>query len=337
MRTSFRMLSLCFCACATLAIADPDDKSSPANATVPSSQPSASVQLHGTKVDEPTLRAKAKKLRDTAKVNPGTKETRDSELEEAEILIKLAHTKDKDLSQRRHELVEKLKKDETLPKATRFRLAGSSANIEITTNRDLSPDERMAAYAKVAWKLVEDFPDNPEGYASLLRIARDSNDAQAAEITSELIHSSTPAAIKEGALLLHERLKLTGLTLTEVASGSLPKGMPAGRLCLFTWTASRPETLAIANRLVQDLPRDTALVAICIDDDVGPARALAAEKKAPAFHIYPEGGANSSLCKKLHLGAATVYLTDANGKITTVSALQQISVQRWQKMKEAKK
>ena len=74
----------------------------------------------------------------------------------------------------------------------------------------------------------------------------------------------------------YERCKLIGHSLAEVAADSLPEEMPAGPLCLFTWSASRPVTLTIATRLAQDLPTGTTLVAICLDADPAPARALPA-------------------------------------------------------------
>lgn len=340
MRTHLRILALCLCAPAlSLPNAFAKEGAAPSPAQFPVSDPAASpvVKLRGEKVDAPALRAKAKVLRDKSSKRPGTKEAQEAELEEADILIKLAAQKDPELDQRRHQLVEKLKKDETLPKSTRFRLAGASANIEITTDRTLDSDARMDAYAKVAWKLVEDFPENPESYASLLRIARDSNDAQAAKIAADLLLSAAPDAVKEAALVLHERSKLVGRSFAEVVGDAIQADMPTDSICLLTWTASRPETLTIAHRIVQDLPSGTVLVAICLDVDSTAARVLAEEKKVPAFFVYPEGGRSSLLCQRLHLGDGSVYLIDANGKITTTSALRQLGAQRRQKAKEAGK
>lgn len=287
------------------------------------------------KVDTHSLRAKAEALQAKAAEKRGTKEGQEAELEEAEVLIKLTQ-QDRTLDLRRRILIEKLTKDRTVPADTRFRLAGTSANVEVSRNRTLDPGSRMAAYAEVAWKLVEDFPENPEGYASLLRIARDSSDELAARIADQLLVSEAPDDIKNAARLLRSRIDLLGKRFVDVVGNdiTLPTQGPA---CLFAWSGRNPRSLGLAEILKRELPAETMIVGVCVDGDTPEARAAAAAVNLSVQWVFPTGGAKSELCQRLLLTEAAVYLVSADGRIETVSGFHWLASQRWQKAKGGRK
>jgi hypothetical protein len=292
--------------------------------------------LQPTRADVQTLRARATQLQRIAEQKPDSKEARDAAVEEVQVLVKLAQTKDAALASRRHQLVEKLKKDETLPLATRARLAGLSANIEVATDRSLDPDQKMAAYADVGWQLVRDFPDRFEGYASLLRIARDSNDAQAAKIAEALIDSKASNDIKQAALQIQDRIKLIGQPLVNVVGKDLdvPAGSP---VCVYTWTARHADSLTLAKEIQDTMPAGTKLIGICLDGDTPQARSLATQGSTPGQLIFPTNGKDSPLCQRLVLDGPKIYITASDGTISTVSGYNYLAVKQWKKSKEGKR
>jgi len=288
------------------------------------------------KVDALSLRAKAEALRAKAAEKRGTKEGQDAELEEAEVLIKLPPQQDRALDLRRRLLVEKLTKDRTIPADTRFRLAGTSANVEVSRNRTLDPGSRMAAYAAVAWKLVEDFPENPEGYASLLRIARDSSDELAADIANQLLISKAPEGIKNAARVLRSRMDLLGKRFVDVVGNDMDLPL-SGPICLFAWSGNNVRSLGLAKILMRELPSGTIVVGVCVDGDTPEARAAAAALEEPIRWVYPARGGASGLCQRLLLTESAIYLISAAGNIDTVSGFHWMALQRWEKVKGGRK
>ena len=339
MKTRLRILVACLCVhalCLTIARSkeSSDTNVSQNSGTLPI--PSAVVQLRGQKVDAHALRAKAKALQVEAGKKRSAHKTQEVEIEEAETLIKLASQKDPDLDLRRHQLIDKLRRDKTVPKDTRFRLAGISANIEVSRNRDLDPGQRMAAHAAVAWKLVEEFPDNPEGYASLLRIARDGDDTLAASIANQLLISKAPEHIKNNARALRSRIDLVGKPFAQVVADYMD--LPTqGPVCLFTWSGRNPRSLGLAEILKHELPAGTTIVGVCVDGDTPEARAAAAAMSLPVKWVYPAGGTTSELCQQLLLTESAIYLVSAEGKINTVSGFNWLASHRWQKARGGRK
>ena len=339
MKTRLRVLALALCAHATcLSIAWSKDGSAVDGRQKPDSLTGSGAEVHlrAEKLDASALRAKAKILREKAGEKLGTKETREAELGEVEILVKLASQNDPELDLRRHKLVEKLRKDDAVPNDTRFRLAGLSGNTDVSRNRTLDPTQRMAAYAEVAWKLVEEFPDNPEGYASLLRIARDGNDALAASIADQLLASKAPEHIKNNASKMRSRIDLRGKLFAEVVGRDIE--LPTqGPVCLFTWSGRNPRSLGLAEILKRELPAGTTIVGVCVDGDTPEARAATATVSLPVKWVYPAGGTTSEFCQRLLLTESSIYLVSAEGKINTVSGFHWLASQRWQKAKGGRK
>lgn len=279
------------------------------------------VSLAPKKIDATALRARAAELKRAADSNPESPEAKAAALEEAFTLVKLASEQDPELDARRRTLVERLKKDEAVPKEERVRLTGLSANTEVALNRQLSVDQRMAAYAEVAWGLQKEFPNRPQGYESLVRIARDSNDQQAQRIAEDLIASDAPQEIKREALAILDRVQLIGKSLQDLSAGELPLGTGHNVVCVFTWTVKQPGSAKLAEFLRKGLPPGSTVIGVCLDQDGEAAKSAVADLVTLAEFVFPLGGVESGLCRRLSLEGPQVYITDTEGGIATVSGL----------------
>ena len=291
------------------------------------------AQAVSTKEDKATLRQKVAQLRQKAEDNRGTEAARDSAIEEALTLVKLAPDGIPEENDRRRALVAQLVADGSVPNDKRFQLLAISANTDVALNRTLKPEQKLAAFEQVAWSLVSDFPENPEGYESLLRIAQDSDDAQARSIATRLAASSASERVKAGAKDVLERLNLVGKPLSELFPMELAHLVRNKKaVCLVTWTARHPHSLSLVKGLRASLPSDATLLAVCLDEDVQPARRIFEAQKLTAEPVYSADGLRSRLYQQLHFDRpGQVYLADAESRITTVAGLKKLMKERSEK------
>lgn len=257
-------------------------------------------------------------------------EGRAAAIEEALTLVELAPDGFPGENERRRTLVATLVADTSVSAPKRFQLKAASENIDVALNRLLKPEQKLAAFEQVAWGLVKDFPENPEGYESLLRIARDSDDNQARTIATALIASSAPEGVKAGAIRLLQRLELVGKPLRDfLPAGLIVPEQHNAPLCLYTWTARYPQSLDLAGRLRALLPSQTILIAVCVDEEVEHARGVFAERKPPALPLYDPAGLRSAFCQALMLDRpGEVYLIGSDGQIATVAGLKKLLKER---------
>lgn len=308
------------------------EDASPSN-SAPRNGPTEHPVVHSrpTKVDLNSLRAEAHALRSRRSRSKDQNEAREVLVAEAEVLIRLAASKDDTLSARRREVVDELKRDDKLPQTEKLRLVAASLNVDVVADRTLSPDQRMSAYADVAWRLVHEFPENPERYASLLRIARDSSDSQARSIANRILSSDAPPEVKAQARKVLQRIALIGCSLSEIAGVRLVDTAPDSTICLFSWSVRNPQSLTLSRLVKEGLGSRTKFVAVCIEGDAETAKAVVDAYDPTIESIIPDGGAESELCRRLMIDGPAVYLADASGKIATVSGLNSVSTRLWTK------
>ena len=276
--------------------------------------------------DRVALRARLGQLRQQAERPRGAQENREAQIEEAIVLSRLAGDGNAAEKQQRYKLVAELVSDPAIPRTKRLEVAATSANADVFADRTLSRSERMSRFAEVAWRLARDFPDEPESYEALLRIAANSGDTAARQIANDLLASKGPESVKAGARTLLSRLDLIGKPLSAFLPAEIAAHIQPGQaVCLFTWTSKHPKSLAIAAMLKERLPAGTFLVGICVDDDIVTARNYAAQRVTPAELLYDTQGVNSALAIRLGLvRPGQVYLTNPDGRISTISGLDQL-------------
>ncbi|MGC4073931.1 MAG: hypothetical protein QM760_15765 [Nibricoccus sp.] len=282
-----------------------------------------------------TLRARVEELRIIADQNPSTSRSREASLAEFQTLLLLAPQRDTVLEKRRHLLVEKLKKDEAIPRDKRAQLASLSANVDIGSDLSLKPEQRMHAYAEAAWKQLEEFPENNEQYAALLRIARDGGDALAMKIAGDLLASPAPDEFKRNARTIQARGNLIGKSIVELFDGKQNPLEVENNFTLFTWSGEQLSAFNLVKLIRQAFPEDT-VVAVCLDKDPSAAKAVAVHMQSEARIIFPEGGVDGAICRQLLLDGPAIYRVDGRGIITTISGISQLAESQWQRASEAR-
>jgi hypothetical protein len=259
-------------------------------------------------------------------------------LELRELLARLARGGDNAEVVRRKQLVAELLSDSSLSPQTRFRLAASSANSDIFGDRSLSRPIRMRAFAEVAWQLAKDFPENFESYESLLRIARQSDDAHARGIALKLVEAPVPEDIKERAQILLSRLEFVGKSLPPLLVPDVeidPK--TTKHICLFTWSAKVPQSLSQAKALRELMPAHSTIIAVCLDEDSEDVRATAQTEAVGAIMYFSASGSKGLLCSRLLFDeAGQVYVTDKNAHIVSVLGWNKLMADRQEKKGAAK-
>lgn len=292
----------------------------------------ARVQL--AKTDAEAVRAKVASLRQISESKPGTREARDALVEEVFTLGRLASVGDAKLDHRRRDLAEKLSKDHSLPTDDRHRVAAFSANVDVINNRSLEFDQRMDAFAQVAWRMAKEFPDRPDRYASLLRIAADSNDTQARSIAEGVLAADAPDEIKAQATLLLGRLGLVGQNVRILVGDNAELPEANAPVCLLAWSQQSPGTLNAAKFIRTQLPPNATILAVCLDGDTPDARDHFYAQGLNLTAVFPNRALDSGLCKTLYLYGPAVYLTDSKGLITTVSGINWLKKHRSNKAKK---
>ncbi|MBA3849574.1 MAG: hypothetical protein C0502_06205 [Opitutus sp.] len=257
----------------------------------------------------------------------------EARLLEAQALLRTKALGDTAQDARRDQLVADIRRDTAIPVARRAPLAAYSDNLEVSRTPGLTGDARLAAYERTARALNSEFPTMPDGYESLVQIAKVSPDDRAQAIAREILaHPGAPAHAKAEARMLGERHALVGRPLREAAgpilANTAPQAAAGGRpVVLYTWASFSPPSLAQARRLAGLAPGGARLVGVCLDQrTLAPARALAAEQALPGEQVFDWLGRRGELAEALKLTeVGLVYTVDSAGTIRSVSAQRDLA------------
>lgn len=274
------------------------------------------------------LRTQAAALRGVTERSRGTESWHQAAIAEVKTLSRLGAARDGLLTARRRTLVSELAGDDRIPSSTRCSLEALSANADIAADQSTSPNEKLERFAEVAWRLALKYPERRQCYETLLRVARDSSDVDAAAIARRMLTSDAPPDIKNQAHLVVSRAKLVGENIHELAKGSVV--LPKGSLCLVTWSAKTPPSIALIERLRAILPSSTTIVAICLDPECEESRGVAHDRGPGCELLFNDGGRLTHFADALLIqSVGLVYLTDAQGSILTTSGLNKLMTDQW--------
>jgi len=168
------------------------------------------------------------------------------------------------------------------------------------------------------------FPSQPQGYESLLTLARESSAAEAKALLEELIAMNPPASVKAEAERHLERFGFVGEQFEELLIGDAGAEVkaaiePGKPVVLYSWATWSPGSFALARELAKrDLTRATIL-ALNLDNDVKAAQELAAREALPGRMIYDAAGPYGVVAGRLRInGAPLVFLIDSEGTVRDV-------------------
>jgi hypothetical protein len=229
---------------------------------------------------------------------------------------------------RRRQLVSEVRRDPALPAAKRGEVAAYADNVEVLMRASLSPTGRLAAFESVVRALVAEFPTVPDGYESLVQIAKASSDDKTQSIAREVIAMpSAPASAKAEAKALLDRYALVGKSVAELAKPILGSNNAVDRaaghpLVIYSWGTFSPASIVLGKKVLAQIPSDAAVLGVCLDQrDVAPAKARAGLEKLPGDQVFDWLGRKGELAERLSLTEpGLVYVVDGKGLVRSVSA-----------------
>lgn len=250
----------------------------------------------------------------------------DAKAQEVQALINATRTGDATVEGRLNATVEALRVDKSVSNKIKAQVVGSHAFSQMMRGKKTKA-ERLEAIENVARNLAADFPDQPQGFESLMTVALANDDeTKARKIATELLNSPSPAAVKENARALLGRMDLVGKPIAAELDGADAKkakgAAKTGRITvIYTWASWSPGSLDLAAKLKQRGLSNANVVGLNLDDDPKAAEALAQKLALLGTMVYDERGRDGALAQRLKVKSAPqVIIVDAQGVIRDVRA-----------------
>lgn len=271
--------------------------------------------------------AQADQAREFHRANPRHRKAQEAKHLEAMLLLRAVHEGEAEARPRMRAVVESFRKDREVPEPMRAEIAGLSGFME--AERETNEEEgRRRAFTVTARQLVAEFPQQPQGYESLLTLALESGADEAKTRLEELIAMNPPTSVKAEAERHLERFGLVGEkfeTLLVGDPGAEVKAaiVPGKPVVLYSWATWSEGSLALARDLAKhDLTR-AAVLALNLDHDVAAAREVAAREGLPGKMIYDASGPFGVVAARLRInGAPLIFFIDPDGTVRDVHGTQ---------------
>ncbi len=174
-----------------------------------------------------------------------------------------------------------MRNDPRLPENERAEVAGfydfHQAFKDLRRQEDAVP-----VLGRVARRLIKEFPQQPQGYQSLLGLAEKTGGKVGIDLSTEVADSSGHPEWIQRAVALRTRLSLVGRKLNEVSDSVVARENGKGRvMMIYTWAAAVPGTVEMGQALNQGQARSLDLVGVNLDDSAGLAAAQELAESAP--------------------------------------------------------
>jgi len=185
----------------------------------------------------------------------------------------------------------------------------------VRSTKQASRTEILSAIAAAARDLQAEFPDQPQGFESLLNVARESDDEAMRALLKEMDLLPAPAHLKADAVRLTTRLDLGGKGLPTVLAGiaDFPTSSPERSVIIYGWSMSDEPGAMFIHSLSSQF--DAEFVGVNLDWDGQAARRFAEVHNLPGVQIYDVRGSNGIVAWRLGLTATSALLVDKAGVI----------------------
>lgn len=226
---------------------------------------------------------------------------------------------------RRLQMIDEVRKDATIPARSRFEMVAWSYQVAIS-RLNLAPGSgRLAAQENASRQLIAEFPTVPDGYESLLAVARDIGPVQGPLILNDLVRMPLMGEIGMEARVLSGRYALVGKSFAPILAGTagaaLAEAVRGKAVIVYAWSSTNAASWMAAKRLARLAPR-ASLIGINLDTNAEEARRTAQKERLPGEQwIDGRGRANAGVVLLQLNSAPLVYLVDSAGIIRDVNAL----------------
>ncbi len=206
--------------------------------------------------------------------------------------------------------------DTNVTPSVRAELIATTDSISVVRGSYASLDATLAAYERSSRGLISEFPDLPNGYESLLGIARDSSDTHGAALAAEIATlAGAPEWIKAAAALLSRRFAMIGQPLPAGISSSI--GKPT---IVYAWSLNDVGSRARARACAAKAPASVVFIGVCVDSDVSAAQSQAQSDNLPGIQVYDVKGADGAVAQALSITSSGVmYGADRSGTVRSVA------------------
>lgn len=270
----------------------------------------------------------ADRLKDFYTRHPNHPEAKNAKCLEALALVQAWLAGDTSQEARRDQAVAEVRHDKAVSVSLRAELFALADHVAIGKRQDLSHNDKLLAYEGAVRALIGEFPTLPNGYESLMYIARDSRESRGPVLAREVAGmADAPAWVRTEAQVVAERFGLVGSSLPGLVTPILGRNhalsKSAGRpVVIYTWASTSLVGIMRAKVLAAKVPEGAAIIGVCLDaGDSSVAKNRALAEALPGEQIYDAAGRNGPLVQTLRLfEPGLIYLTDAAGIIRSVSA-----------------
>jgi len=251
-----------------------------------------------------------------------------SQLNEALSLVAAAEQGDRSHSSQLAALVAALRADPRVPEYDRYVLVARASALDVKPAGD-DQKAKFAAYADLARKLIGEFPQQSEPYASLLALAEDSTDTAAAgQLAVELLDSRAPGPIKVGAgrLLDREAMVKTAIDFSAKDGEGQPLTLAQFRgkvVVVYVWTGQVSGGATWVQRFVAKGNDQVVFIGLNFDPDQKTAQLQMAQVAPGSIQVYDPAGMGGAVATALKITRnRTVYLVDREGVLQDVHGLE---------------
>lgn len=252
-------------------------------------------------------------------------------LAEALALVDAAEHGDRGNAKTLAGLVAALRADPGIPEYDRYVLVARASALGL---KPAGKDQKanFESYAGLARRLIAEFPQQSEPYASLLALAEDSTDTNAAgQLAVELLDSKAPEAIKVGAgrLLDREAMVKTPITFTALDSEGKPLTLQQfhGKVVvLYVWSGLVKGGATWVQNFVAKGNGQTVFIGLNFDPDQKTAQRQMAQVAPDSLQVYDPAGFDGAVASSLKLTRhRTVYLVDRDGVLQDVHGFERFA------------
>lgn len=260
---------------------------------------------------------------------------------EALYLIEAAGGDDDATKARMLSSIQSFRSDQSVPAYERAIVAGTYEFIAVG-RRVRSPGDLQREYQGVARSLIREFPDQPQGYITLLTEAGLVDDQSARAMAQEIVNASAaPSSARQAANGLLARLNSVGKPIDTLLDETVLKAGQKGGWrqnrpgVLYVWATWSVDSIAWGEKLKARLPADANILSICLDVPDEPlelgtltprSSAIAAlADKLPGRVVQLPGGPENEFAVRLGANAVPLlYLVGADGRVTDVRGVENL-------------
>lgn len=246
---------------------------------------------------------------------------------EAMILARAVFAGDTTLFQQKEDAVNSFLNDKKVPESLKAQLAGLTGFFDALKGSK-SQSEISSNLEKHAQKLIKNYPNQPQGYETLLTVANGAEPKLGMRLAKQHSDSAAPTEVKARAHALDQRFAFLGHSLrdlllkeTDLGRGN---GKPNKPILLLTWSNSSPASVNLAKELQQLDESKVDIVTLNLDKDVALAKDVG--KTFVGFGIYDQAGDAGRVAGSLGVDQdSLLFITDIHGLVSDVQGTQNIN------------